>query len=211
MFSGRAIYVLGPLQLSKEPRFCRVNRSHSWRKLAETSTHHSATQRVERVPSVSSGVWPTAPALSRRDAGGHVADWIDITKDPRHVAREKRKAKALRQLQWWRQRLANGDLCVLPRHLCPRRADHGSCGAARAWRAEHQGQCGPLLSGLQCHESLLDAGRATPAAAEGAADQHHVSEEGLPHAPVRFWVSGESLRATVEHVVLADDHGRDNG
>ena len=37
-----------------------------------------------------------------------MADWIDITKDPRHVAREKRKAQALRQSQWWRQRLAQG-------------------------------------------------------------------------------------------------------
>ena len=37
-----------------------------------------------------------------------MADWIDITKDPRHVAREKWKAKALRQSQWWRQRLATG-------------------------------------------------------------------------------------------------------
>jgi 5-methylcytosine-specific restriction enzyme A len=37
-----------------------------------------------------------------------VADWIDITKDPRHVAREKRKAQALRQSQWWRNRIANG-------------------------------------------------------------------------------------------------------
>jgi 5-methylcytosine-specific restriction endonuclease McrA len=37
-----------------------------------------------------------------------VADWIDITKNPRHVAREKLKAKALRQSQWWRTHLAKG-------------------------------------------------------------------------------------------------------
>ena len=38
-----------------------------------------------------------------------------------------------------------------------------------------------------------------------------MSEEGLSHTRVRLWVSGESLRATVEHVVLADYHGCDNG
>ena len=37
-----------------------------------------------------------------------MADWIDIKKDPRHVAREKRKAKALRQSQWWRHQIATG-------------------------------------------------------------------------------------------------------
>jgi 5-methylcytosine-specific restriction enzyme A len=37
-----------------------------------------------------------------------VADWIDITNDPRHVAREKRKAQALRRSPWWRNRIATG-------------------------------------------------------------------------------------------------------
>jgi 5-methylcytosine-specific restriction enzyme A len=37
-----------------------------------------------------------------------VADWIDIKKDPRHVAREKLKAKALRTSQWWRTHRATG-------------------------------------------------------------------------------------------------------
>jgi hypothetical protein len=37
-----------------------------------------------------------------------------------------------------------------------------------------------------------------------------VSEEGLPHAPVRLWVSGESWRAAFAHVALAEDHGRDD-
>jgi hypothetical protein len=32
-----------------------------------------------------------------------------------------------------------------------------------------------------------------------------MSEEGLPPTHVRFWVSGESLRAACERVVLADD------
>jgi 5-methylcytosine-specific restriction enzyme A len=37
-----------------------------------------------------------------------LADWIDIKKDPRHVAREKLKAKALRTSQWWRNHIAKG-------------------------------------------------------------------------------------------------------
>jgi 5-methylcytosine-specific restriction protein A len=37
-----------------------------------------------------------------------LADWIDIEKDPRHVAREKLKAKALRKSQWWRNHIAKG-------------------------------------------------------------------------------------------------------
>jgi 5-methylcytosine-specific restriction enzyme A len=37
-----------------------------------------------------------------------VAEWIEIHKDPRHIAREKQKAKALRQSQWWRNRIAQG-------------------------------------------------------------------------------------------------------
>jgi 5-methylcytosine-specific restriction enzyme A len=37
-----------------------------------------------------------------------VTDWIEINKDPRHIAREKLKAKALRQSQWWRNRIASG-------------------------------------------------------------------------------------------------------
>jgi 5-methylcytosine-specific restriction protein A len=37
-----------------------------------------------------------------------VADWIDIHKDPKHMAREKQKARALRQSQWWRSKIAQG-------------------------------------------------------------------------------------------------------
>jgi 5-methylcytosine-specific restriction enzyme A len=37
-----------------------------------------------------------------------VSDWVDIHKDPRHISREKLKAKALRQSQWWRNRIARG-------------------------------------------------------------------------------------------------------
>lgn len=35
-------------------------------------------------------------------------DWIDIKKDPKHVARERAKAKALRKSAWWKQQLTNG-------------------------------------------------------------------------------------------------------
>jgi hypothetical protein len=33
---------------------------------------------------------------------------------------------------------------------------------------------------------------------------HFAVEEGLPHAQVLLWVSGEQLRAVFEHVVLAE-------
>lgn len=35
-------------------------------------------------------------------------DWIDIKKDPKHVARERAKAKELRKSEWWKQQLAKG-------------------------------------------------------------------------------------------------------
>jgi 5-methylcytosine-specific restriction endonuclease McrA len=35
-------------------------------------------------------------------------DWIDIKKDPKHVARERAKAKALRKSDWWKQQLTKG-------------------------------------------------------------------------------------------------------
>jgi len=37
-----------------------------------------------------------------------VTDWIEIHKDPKHIAREKRKARELRQSQWWRNKRAQG-------------------------------------------------------------------------------------------------------
>jgi 5-methylcytosine-specific restriction endonuclease McrA len=40
-----------------------------------------------------------------------VSDWIEIHKDPQHMAREKQKARTLRQSQWWRNKLAQG-LCA---------------------------------------------------------------------------------------------------
>jgi 5-methylcytosine-specific restriction endonuclease McrA len=35
-------------------------------------------------------------------------DWIDIKKDPKHVARERARAKDLRKSAWWKQQLAKG-------------------------------------------------------------------------------------------------------
>ncbi|MCF7848521.1 MAG: HNH endonuclease [Kiritimatiellales bacterium] len=42
-----------------------------------------------------------------------MSDWIEIKKDPQHVARERAKAKELRKTQWWRQQLEKG-IC----HYC---------------------------------------------------------------------------------------------
>lgn len=42
-------------------------------------------------------------------------NWVDIQKDPGHVARERAKAKELRQSDWWREQLARG-VC----HYCGR-------------------------------------------------------------------------------------------
>ena len=35
-------------------------------------------------------------------------DWIDLRPDPRHVARERARARELRGSPWWRQQLAAG-------------------------------------------------------------------------------------------------------
>jgi 5-methylcytosine-specific restriction protein A len=35
-------------------------------------------------------------------------DWINIEKDPKHIARERLKAKELRQSSWWKNQLAKG-------------------------------------------------------------------------------------------------------
>ena len=42
-----------------------------------------------------------------------MSDWIDIKKDPKHIARERAKAKDLRKSEWWKQQLAKG-IC----HYC---------------------------------------------------------------------------------------------
>lgn len=45
-----------------------------------------------------------------------MSDWIEIGKDPRHVVREREKARELRKSQWWQERLRNG-VC----HYCGRK------------------------------------------------------------------------------------------
>ncbi len=40
-------------------------------------------------------------------------DWIEINKDPKHVNRERQKAKEMRKSAWWKQQLAQG-IC----HYC---------------------------------------------------------------------------------------------
>lgn len=42
--------------------------------------------------------------------------WIDIRKDPAHVARERQRARELRESAWWRAQLDRG-IC----HYCGRR------------------------------------------------------------------------------------------
>ena len=40
-----------------------------------------------------------------------MTDWVEIHTDPHHITREKRKARELRQSQWWRNKIAQG-LCA---------------------------------------------------------------------------------------------------
>ena len=35
-------------------------------------------------------------------------DWINIKKDPKHVARERARARELRKSDWWKQQLTKG-------------------------------------------------------------------------------------------------------
>ena len=37
-----------------------------------------------------------------------MAEWVDIRKDSRHVAREREKARALRKSAWWQQQVQSG-------------------------------------------------------------------------------------------------------
>ena len=43
-------------------------------------------------------------------------DWIDINKDEKHVAKERAKARELRNSNWWKQVLASG-VC----HYCKKK------------------------------------------------------------------------------------------
>jgi 5-methylcytosine-specific restriction enzyme A len=40
-------------------------------------------------------------------------DWIDIKKDEKHIARQRKKAKELRKTNWWQEQLNRG-IC----HFC---------------------------------------------------------------------------------------------
>ena len=48
-----------------------------------------------------------------------MADWVEIQKDPKHMAREKTKAKALRASQWWRNLLARGRCAYCQQTFAP--------------------------------------------------------------------------------------------
>lgn len=48
-----------------------------------------------------------------------MSDWIDIRKDPAHVARERQKARVLRQSDWWRQQCAGGVCHYCKQHVLP--------------------------------------------------------------------------------------------
>ena len=47
-----------------------------------------------------------ASACEAASKGQVVSDWVEIQKDPKHIAREKQKARVLRQSQWWRNKIA---------------------------------------------------------------------------------------------------------
>jgi 5-methylcytosine-specific restriction endonuclease McrA len=42
-----------------------------------------------------------------------MSDWIDIKKDEKHIARERKKAKEMRATNWWQEQLNRG-IC----HYC---------------------------------------------------------------------------------------------
>ena len=52
-----------------------------------------------------------ASAYEAASKGQVVSDWVEIQKDAKHIAREKQKARELRQSQWWRNKIAQG-LCA---------------------------------------------------------------------------------------------------
>ncbi len=48
-----------------------------------------------------------------------MSTWIDIPKNEPHLKREKRKARELRQTNWWKQQLAKGICYYCHRHFAP--------------------------------------------------------------------------------------------
>ncbi len=47
-----------------------------------------------------------------------MSDWINFEKDPKHVAREKAKARELRKTQWWKNEINKG-ICYYCKKKCP--------------------------------------------------------------------------------------------
>jgi hypothetical protein len=60
-----------------------------------------------------------------------VTEWVEIHKDPKHIAREKRKAKALRQSQWWRNKIAQGVCTYCQQTGLDHGTDHFDLGSAK--------------------------------------------------------------------------------
>lgn len=44
-------------------------------------------------------------------------DWIEMNKDEKHTAREKKKARELRKSQWWQQQLQKGACHYCGKHF----------------------------------------------------------------------------------------------
>jgi len=65
------------------------------------------------------------------------------------LKRTRHKARALRESQWWKRRLAKGVCHYCGRSTPPQRTDHGSHRTGIPGRQKHQGQCGTLLQGMQ--------------------------------------------------------------
>ncbi|MCP3968173.1 MAG: HNH endonuclease [Lentisphaerae bacterium] len=47
-------------------------------------------------------------------------DWIDIQRDEKHINRERKKAREMRKIEWWRQKLQAG-IC----HYCGKKFPAG--------------------------------------------------------------------------------------
>jgi len=77
-----------------------------------------------------------------------MSDWIEIKKDPKHVARERAKAKELRKSPWWKQQLAKGVCYYCGRNVSRSRTYNGSYFARRARRKKCEGQLCAVLQNL---------------------------------------------------------------
>ncbi|MDD4016931.1 MAG: HNH endonuclease signature motif containing protein [Kiritimatiellae bacterium] len=48
-----------------------------------------------------------------------MAEWVDIRKDSRHVAREREKARSLRKSVWWQRQVQAGVCHYCGKHVGP--------------------------------------------------------------------------------------------